>query len=620
MPERETIHRELNKHRDNAQKLIQEQLPETRQLHVRRLLHGGDRPDAVPEVHGELHLEDVEHPRRRAADVHGLGRSVSSRLHQDRREERRPRGLGGYDPIKFEDHTLGKGIRFQVYPKGGWNEVWNAMVARSTVVRDRVVGIRDEHKQPYVLMASGEKHYFADYHTVFCSIDIDDLWGEDTLPYTGRMMIPLLIPGLEGAFPGGAESLHYSSCEFQTRVTEMKVITRHESPDTLILIEVPVLPGAAQCFPKNTIDYALENNLFTEKAYPQQSEQAFATYHAYVDRGKKIPEPALRRPPRRVQVLGNAGDGEFRLSEGAGISGGLMSRRRSLPRVLASTTSHKREPLLPTLEVFSRLGLRDIDLNLHHILEEGVAVESVAELRRGPRSSHLDRVGRMVRFLPGRRRKRRNRSVGGAAGRYRAPARRGTTPAVFRPAEVRGLLAARPRHRLPEPVAIIGPSSRHALQLRKPRRRLAPSGGVPGHPGAGRPAEHPDELRSDQLRARRRELPDGARLVHPFVGHVHLKGLEHGEFCEFGVGDVDLTPVLRALDRPRYRGGFSVEYEGPHDGTLRLYQSVQRARSRRCSNRNYQLAEIGHSLFRSPYGRHRKPSWCARAALSSACR
>ena len=53
-------------------------------------------------------------------------------------------------------------------------------------------------------MTSGAKYYFSEYHTVFCSIDIDDLWGEDTLPYTGRMMIPLLIPGLEGAFPGGA--------------------------------------------------------------------------------------------------------------------------------------------------------------------------------------------------------------------------------------------------------------------------------------------------------------------------------------------------------------------------------------------------------------------------------
>src|SRR5262249_39849155 len=68
----------------------------------------------------------------------------------------------------------------------------------------------------------------------------------------------------------------------------MKGITRHESPDTLILIEVPVLPGAEHFFSQNTIDYALENNLFTEKAYPQQSEQAFATYHAYLERGKKI--------------------------------------------------------------------------------------------------------------------------------------------------------------------------------------------------------------------------------------------------------------------------------------------------------------------------------------------
>ena len=49
------------------------------------------------------------------------------------------------------------------------------------------------------------------------------------------------------------------------------------------------------------------------------------------------------------------------------------------PRVLASTTSHKREPLLPTLEIFGRLGLQDVDLNLHHILEEGESVTGVAQ-------------------------------------------------------------------------------------------------------------------------------------------------------------------------------------------------------------------------------------------------
>jgi hypothetical protein len=173
------------------------------------------------------------------------------------------------------------------------------MVANSTVIRDSIVRIEDEHKKPHVLLESGEKHYFSDYHTVFSSIDIDRLWGEDTLPYTGRMMIPLVIPGLKSAFPDGAESLHYSSCEFQTRVTEMKVITRHESPDTLILIEVPILPGARNYFPKNAIDYALEHNLFAEKAYPQQSEQAFATYYNYVERGKKIPN--LRHVGRHAE-------------------------------------------------------------------------------------------------------------------------------------------------------------------------------------------------------------------------------------------------------------------------------------------------------------------------------
>ena len=60
----------------------------------------------------------------------------------------------------------------------------------------------------------------------------------------------------------------------------------------------------------------------------------------------------------------------------------MMSGGTRRPRVLASTTSHKREPLLPTLEVFAKLGLADIDLNLHHILEEGVSVDAVKEAAR----------------------------------------------------------------------------------------------------------------------------------------------------------------------------------------------------------------------------------------------
>ncbi|HEX3704442.1 MAG TPA: FAD-dependent oxidoreductase [Vicinamibacterales bacterium] len=287
MPEREMIHDELRQHRDEQLKLIEDRLPELGQCTFAEYFGAALGPTLYGKFMAnytwkmwnipgdELQTSMVWADRFR----HAYTQAGASKA----------RGLRGYDPLKFEDHTLGQGIAFQVYPKHGWNAVWNAMVARATLVRDRILGIRDERGRAHVLMASGEKYYFADYHTVFCSIDIDALWGENTLPYTGRMMIPLLIPGLRHAFPEGAESLHYSSCEFQTRVTEMKVITRHDSPDTLILIEVPVLPGAAAAFPANTVGYALEHNLFAEKAYPQQSEQAFATYQHYVDRGRRIP-------------------------------------------------------------------------------------------------------------------------------------------------------------------------------------------------------------------------------------------------------------------------------------------------------------------------------------------
>jgi UDP-galactopyranose mutase len=286
MPDRDRIYAEVKANRDEQLKLVESRLPELGKCKF------ADYFTAA--IGATLYEKFMANYTWKMWNIpgHELETSMvwADRFHHayTKQSAQSARGLSGYDPLKFEDHTLGKGIRFQVYPKHGWNAVWRAMVARATVIRDRIVRIEDEHTRPCVRLASGEKHYFSDYHTVFSSIDIDELWGEDTLPYTGRMMIPLLIPGLAHAFPEGAESLHYSSCEFQTRVTEMKVITRHESPDTLILIEVPILPGASKFFPRNAIDYALDHNLFAEKAYPQQSEQAFATYYGYVERGKKI--------------------------------------------------------------------------------------------------------------------------------------------------------------------------------------------------------------------------------------------------------------------------------------------------------------------------------------------
>jgi UDP-galactopyranose mutase len=283
MPERDQIERELRVNRDAALKLIEPQLPEIGDCTFADYFTAA----LGPTLYGKFMANYTWKMWNIPGDELETSMVWADRF-QSEKNAPTTQKVTGYDPLKLEDQTLGKAIRFQIYPKHGWNAVWDAMVARAHVVRDTILGIEDEHRKPYVSTASGEKHYFGDYHTVFSSIDIDRLWGEDTLPYTGRMMIPLVIPGLAHAFPDGAESLHYSSCEFQTRVTEMKVITRHDSPDTLILIEVPVLPDAVHCFPRNTMDYALEHNLFAAKAYPQQSVQAFATYDAYVDRGRKI--------------------------------------------------------------------------------------------------------------------------------------------------------------------------------------------------------------------------------------------------------------------------------------------------------------------------------------------
>jgi hypothetical protein len=210
MPEAAQIHKELRAHRNDALELIDEQLPELGQCKFAEYFGAA--------IGQTLYQKFMANYTWKMWNIPG-DELETSMVWADRfqhaytkaDEKTQVRGLRGYDPLKFQDHTLGKGIAFQVYPKRGWNAVWNAMAARSTVIHDTVVGIADEHTKPYVRLASGDKRHFSDYHTVFCSIDIDALWGEDTLPYTGRMMIPLLIPGLAHAFPEGAESLHCSS-------------------------------------------------------------------------------------------------------------------------------------------------------------------------------------------------------------------------------------------------------------------------------------------------------------------------------------------------------------------------------------------------------------------------
>ena len=248
-------------------------------------------------------------------------------------------------------------------------------------------------------------------------------------------------------------------------------------------------------------------------------------------------------------------------------------------RVLASTTAHKRESLLATLEVFARLGLRDLDLNLHHVIEVGVSPSVIADaLAVNQQRVWVASGGWCDFFQP-------------------APAIDTTFQSVRRQVEaMRDLGAARLR-------LFLGRLSREHYQRSAHEvivgnlRRLSDAHPdttfmFENHDGASlvpdvcrevlASVDRPNiRMNFDPINFARAGVdPAVARTaLQPWLSHVHLKGLDRGEFCEFGIGDVDLTPIVRAMVRDGYTGDFTVEYEGPYDGTLRLYQSVQRART-----------------------------------------
>jgi sugar phosphate isomerase/epimerase len=248
-------------------------------------------------------------------------------------------------------------------------------------------------------------------------------------------------------------------------------------------------------------------------------------------------------------------------------------------RILASTTSHKREPLIPTLQVFARLGLTDLDLNLHHFIEGHVTADAAA--------TAVAANGQRVWVVSG----------GWCDFFHDAPQVDRTFESVGRQVEIARALGARTLRlffgRLPRSSYDSAAERAIADNL----RRL--SDGYPdtlfvfeNHDGASLVPEICRDVLSrvdranirmnfDPINFARAGVDPSAALavVRPLVAHAHLKGLERGEFCEFGAGDVDLTPILSALARHGYRGDFTVEYEGPFDGTLRLYQSVVRART-----------------------------------------
>jgi len=274
MPDKSTILKQLRKNRDKNYKLIEKKIPKIGKCSFEEYF--------IATLGKNLYSKFMKNYSHKMWNIPG-DKLKTSMVWADRMKNDKE-NLKGYDPLKFENHTLGKGIKFQIYPKKGWNVVWEKMTKGCEKKFNESIKKIKGPKKIYYIQTNKSKYYFKNYYAVISTISIDELWGENTLPYTGRIIMPILIPSKEYIFPNKIESLHYTGVEFQTRVTEIKRITKYKSKDTLILIESPILSTAKNAFPDNVkID-----KHFRLKAYPQQSEIAHKLYNSYIKKSQKI--------------------------------------------------------------------------------------------------------------------------------------------------------------------------------------------------------------------------------------------------------------------------------------------------------------------------------------------
>ncbi len=247
--------------------------------------------------------------------------------------------------------------------------------------------------------------------------------------------------------------------------------------------------------------------------------------------------------------------------------------------VIPSTTSHKHEPLLTTLEVFARLGMLDLDLNLNHIVERGVDPESVADaIAANGQRVWIVSGGWCDFFDTGEKSRETDASV---ATQVRLARRFGVD-------RMRLFFGRLPFESCtPGAIAVIAANIRRLADEHPDLLFVFENhDGASSHPGVCRvileAIDRPNvRLNFDPINFEVAGATSGPALnvLSPFIAHVHLKGLDlNGRFCEFGAGSVDLMPVIGSLIADGYSGGFTVEYEGPLDRTVRLYESLRSAR------------------------------------------
>ncbi len=130
---------------------------------------------------------------------------------------------------------------YSCYPiaMNGYNDYFDISTAEAEVLLSTTISDYDIPNKTVVV--NGEKRSFdIIINTISPDILFDNCHGE--LPYIGRDFMKIVLP-MEQCFPDDVFFLYYANQEPFTRIVEYKKLTNHQSPTTLLGMEIPSMNG-----------------------------------------------------------------------------------------------------------------------------------------------------------------------------------------------------------------------------------------------------------------------------------------------------------------------------------------------------------------------------------------
>ena len=125
------------------------------------------------------------------------------------------------------------------YDKRGYDPYFELSTANTRVLLNQQIEVYDIQSKK--VFFSGEWHsYDLIINTISPCTLFDQCYGE--LPFVGRDLIKFVLP-TEYAFPENVYFIYFAGSEPFTRLVEYKKFTHHESPHTLIGLEIPSTNG-----------------------------------------------------------------------------------------------------------------------------------------------------------------------------------------------------------------------------------------------------------------------------------------------------------------------------------------------------------------------------------------